>query len=90
MKACVLHSEKRCNHCGECDDRCQINPSKVCDNCFQCLDAVEGMEYAKIGISRVLPDQNDYLFADEDLHPVIYSGNLLVSTLLGCRGKRRK
>ncbi|MEA4870499.1 MAG: hypothetical protein VB062_07695 [Christensenella sp.] len=55
MKQCVLHADKVCNDCGECDDRCELDPQKICDNCFRCLDAMtEG--YAKIPISGVYLD----------------------------------
>jgi len=57
MKRCVLHVDKVCNDCGECDDRCELDPQKICDNCFRCLDAMtEG--YAKIPISGVYLDDD--------------------------------
>lgn len=51
MKKCVLE-EKECVDCGQCDDRCELNPGKVCDNCFRCLD-METRPYAEIPISGV-------------------------------------
>ena len=69
MKRCVLHVDKVCNDCGECDDRCELNPQKICDNCFRCLDAMtEG--YANIPISRVYLDDDfspepEGMFSDE-------------------------
>ena len=57
MKRCVLHADKVCNECGECDDRCELDPQKICDNCFRCLDAMtEG--YANIPISGVYLDDD--------------------------------
>ena len=65
MKRCVLHVDKVCNECGECDDRCELDPQKICDNCFRCLDAMtEG--YANIPISGVYLD-DDFSPEPEDL-----------------------
>lgn len=60
MKRCVLHADKVCNDCGECDDRCELDPQKICDNCFRCLDE-EAKPYAEIPISGV--------FFDDDFSP---------------------
>ena len=57
MKRCVLHVDKVCNDCGECDDRCELNPQKICDNCFRCLDAMTA-GYANIPISGVYLDDD--------------------------------
>lgn len=60
MKRCVLHAEKVCNDCGECDDRCELDPQKICDNCFRCLET-DTREFAQIPISGV--------FFDDDFSP---------------------
>ncbi|NLI54032.1 MAG: hypothetical protein GX417_06835 [Clostridiales bacterium] len=52
MKRCVLHADKVCNDCGECDDRCELDPQKICDNCFRCLEA-DTRAFAEIPISGV-------------------------------------
>jgi hypothetical protein len=57
MKRCVLHADKVCNDCGECDDRCELDPSKICDNCFRCLDEMTEA-YAEIPISGVYLDDD--------------------------------
>ena len=52
MKRCVLHPEKVCNECGECDDRCELDPQKICDNCFRCLET-DTRPFLEIPISGV-------------------------------------
>ena len=58
MKQCVLHAEKVCNDCGECDDRCELDPQKICNNCFRCLET-DARPYLEIPISGVYFD-DDY------------------------------
>ena len=58
MKRCVLHAEKICNDCRECDDRCELDPQKVCDNCFRCLET-DTRPYLDIPISGVF-FEDDY------------------------------
>ena len=55
MKRCVLHADKVCNDCGECDDRCELDPQKICDNCFRCLEQ-DSRKFAEIPISGVFFD----------------------------------
>ena len=57
LKRCVLHAEKVCSDCGECDDRCELDPQKICDNCFRCLDE-DAKPYAEIPISGVFFDDD--------------------------------
>ncbi|MCE5189269.1 MAG: hypothetical protein LLF75_08820 [Eubacteriales bacterium] len=57
MKQCVLHPEKICNDCGECDDRCELDPQKICDNCFRCLES-DTRTYAEIPVSGVYFDDD--------------------------------
>lgn len=52
MKRCISHEGRVCNDCGECDDRCELNPDKICDNCFRCLEE-DSPAYAQIPISGV-------------------------------------
>lgn len=52
MKRCVLHPDKVCNDCGECDDRCELDPQKICDNCFKCLES-DARQFAEIPVSGV-------------------------------------
>ena len=47
MKECVLHDNKICNNCGECD-RCDLNPLKICDNCGKCLESEYDYNAVKI------------------------------------------
>ena len=65
MKRCVLHVEKVCNDCGECDDRCELDPNKICDNCFRCLDE-DTRAFAQIPISGVFLD-DDYVPEREEM-----------------------
>ena len=58
MKRCILHAEKVCNECGECDDRCELDPQKICDNCFRCLET-DARAYLEIPISGVFLE-DDY------------------------------
>ena len=60
MKRCVLHADKVCNDCGECDDRCELDPQKICDNCFKCLEA-DTRHYAEMPIAGV--------FFEDDFSP---------------------
>jgi hypothetical protein len=53
MKKCILNKEKICNDCGECDNLCQLDPSKECTNCFKCIDGAMG-EYASVRIDDIL------------------------------------
>lgn len=55
MKQCVLHPEKTCDDCGECDNLCMLDPTKICDNCFKCLES-DDRPYAEIPISGVFLD----------------------------------
>ena len=57
MKRCVLHPEKVCNDCGECDDRCELDPQKICDNCFRCLEE-DSRAFAEIPVSGVFFDDD--------------------------------
>lgn len=68
MKQCVLHPEKVCNDCGECDDRCILDPNKICDNCFKCLESDE-RPFAEIPISGV--------FFDDEFSPEGEGGDAL-------------
>jgi hypothetical protein len=36
MERCLIHPERACTMCGECD-MCEYE-HKLCDNCFSCLD----------------------------------------------------
>ena len=58
-KECILGLKQYCDDCGECDDRCELDPSKICDNCFKCLES-SGQEYAEIPIGGVY-FEDDYL-----------------------------
>jgi len=58
MKRCVLHADKTCNDCGECDDRCELDPQKICDNCFRCLET-DSRPFLDIPISGVFLE-DDY------------------------------
>jgi len=55
VKQCVLHADKICDDCGECDDRCMLDPQKICDNCFKCLET-GAKPYAEIKIDGVYLD----------------------------------
>lgn len=46
---CVLHADRLCTLCGECEDRCELDPTKICDNCFRCLDSMKPFETIPIG-----------------------------------------
>lgn len=58
MKNCVLDTQKICDDCGECENRCEFDINKVCDNCFRCLDEGVG-DYASIEIDGVYLDEGD-------------------------------
>ncbi len=55
MKECVLHKDKICDDCGECDIYCQYDPSKICDNCFKCLEE-DLPDYGGILIEEIITD----------------------------------
>lgn len=50
-KDCILHEDKPCSECGECD-RCDLDPEKICDNCKKCLR--EDADFRAIRIDGVL------------------------------------
>ena len=56
---CLLGLKPICDNCGECDDRCELDPNKICDNCFKCIDNTE-QEYAEIPIEAVY-FEDDYI-----------------------------
>ena len=59
MKYCIVNKDKICNNCGECDNRCELDPSKICDNCFKCLN-LDGLDdYAEIQITDVLTESSE-------------------------------
>lgn len=62
MARCILDNKKICNHCGTCDDRCQLFPEKPCTNCFRCLDEQMEGEYAEIKISDVFMETDASAF----------------------------
>ena len=59
MKLCVLRPEQPCTDCGECDDRCELDPQKICDNCFKCLET--NKPFLEIPVSGV--------FFEDDFSP---------------------
>ena len=83
MKACVLEP-RECSNCGNCDDRCELNPMKVCDNCFRCLEG-KGAEYLKIPITAVYTSE-DYLTEEPTRHE---NSRVHVHTLSGLYAERR-
>lgn len=68
MRRCVLHVDQVCNDCGECDDRCELDPQKICDNCFRCLEE-DSRAFADIPISGVFFD-DDFSREREEAVPV--------------------
>ena len=66
MKQCVLHAEKTCTNCGECDDRCERDPQKICDNCFRCLETNQ-KPFLEIPVSGVYFEDD---FTPEPVLPV--------------------
>lgn len=62
MKKCILGLRPVCNGCGECDNRCELDPTKICDNCFKCLEPDK--EYIEIPIDEIYMDEQE---AEEDL-----------------------
>ena len=88
MKKCVLE-EKECIDCGQCDDRCQLDPQKICDNCFRCLDAGIGAQpYAEIPIAGVY-GEDDFLPDTGEMH-VEQRQYCHIQTLQGLCGRYRK
>lgn len=87
VKFCVKQTDltagKGCG-CGECDDRCELDPSKICDNCFRCLDAGR-RPYAEIPIGGVLLDDSDPIAALFSLRPDLESGDFLLDSDGGWR-----
>lgn len=61
MKKCILGLRAICNGCGECDNRCELDPKKICDNCFKCLETDK--EYIEIPIDEIYMDEQE---AEED------------------------
>lgn len=78
LKRCVLHAEKLCNDCGECDDRCERDPNKICDNCFRCLDE-ETESFAEIPVSGVFFDDDFVPDREGDMELDIDEGFVLDS-----------
>lgn len=78
MKRCVLHAEKICNDCGECDDRCELDPQKICDNCFRCLES-DARPFAEIPISGVFFD-DDYSPEGERLSAVDFNDSYVLDS----------
>lgn len=70
MRACVLHEEKQCDGCGECN-RCDLDPAKVCDNCCACIAQTEEA-FARIQVADIVTEQaEEYLhafFPEEETH----------------------
>jgi len=64
LKLCVLRPDQPCIDCGECDDRCELDPQKICDNCFKCLDT--GKPYVDIPVSGVFFEDD---FSPEPANP---------------------
>ncbi len=50
QKQCLLHDDKICDGCGECD-RCDLDPSKICDNCMKCMG--DEVDYRAITIAGI-------------------------------------
>jgi hypothetical protein len=47
---CELY-DRECIDCGECDDICDLDPTKTCDSCGKCLETE--MEYRAIKITEI-------------------------------------
>lgn len=87
MKKCILPGREGqiCSDCGECDDRCQLDPAKICDNCFKCLDLPD-QEYASIPVSGVYLDGEFF----DDAAGEKRAAGIHLRTLYGCRGRCKK
>ena len=57
MKKCILGLHETCINCGECDNRCELDPSKICDNCFKCLETDKN--YIDIPIDEIYMDEHE-------------------------------
>ena len=57
MKKCILGLRETCINCGECDNRCELDPSKICDNCFKCLETDK--DYIDIPIDEIYMDEQE-------------------------------
>lgn len=44
---CIKY-ERNCIDCGECDEYCDLDPSKKCDSCGTCLESDKRYEIIKI------------------------------------------
>ncbi len=90
---CILNQSKTCGHCGDCDNRCQLDPTKLCDNCFRCLDDPNQKDYADIEITDILTnldtDSIDSAFSDMIWETGIRR-KILIGTLRGVIGRHSR
>lgn len=90
---CILNQSKTCDHCGDCDNRCQLDPTKLCDNCFRCLDDPNQKDYADIEITDILTnldaDSIDSAFSDMIWETGIRR-KILIGTLRGVIGRHSR
>ena len=86
MKKCILE-DKLCTNCGQCDDRCELDPTKICDNCFRCLE-IDDRAYIEIPISGVYTGE-DYV-PDDPRMDVAPRPHIHAQTLPGLAGERRR
>lgn len=50
---CKLY-DRECIDCGECDEFCDLDPSKKCDSCGKCLET--NKNYKIIKITKIITD----------------------------------
>ncbi len=68
-KRCVLHPERECTECGECN-MCDLDPTKVCDNCGKCIGLDGSLEYRALKVDGIIGEDmnpDDYLYDEQTL-----------------------
>ena len=53
---CKLY-DRECIDCGECDEYCDLDPSKKCDSCGKCLEPDKN--YKIIKITKIITDEKE-------------------------------
>lgn len=67
VKRCVLHPERVCTECGECN-MCDLDPTKVCDNCGKCIGLDGSFTFRALKVDGIIGEDmnpDDYLYDEE-------------------------
>lgn len=53
---CIKYN-RLCIDCGECDEFCDLNPTKKCDSCGKCIQTTDN--YKIIKITKIETSENN-------------------------------